>query len=1595
MVRTVLPVLFLVLGLSPQDSSAATYSATPSNYASQLSHLLPGDTLVLAAGTYPLLPITNLQGTPTAWITITGPTSGTPATIVGSSCCNTVQISNSSYVAIENLTINSQSIVGVFGVAANDALPNVTHDILIQGNTFIGQDGSQQTVAISTKTPTWNWIIRNNTITGAGTGLYLGNSDGSDPFVAGLIEHNLVRNTIGYDMEIKHQPSRPVVPGMPTGFSETVIRNNVFIKNDQPSPDGDRPNVLLGGFPSSGAGSTDMYDVYGNFFYHNPREALLQAEGRLSVHDNVFVDGQYTAAVFRYQNLPLQIAHVYHNTVYSTNQGFYFGTAATVSEAVFGNLIFAGSPLAGTFTNAANNITDALANAVNYVTAPSFTLGSMNFYPKAGTSTGPAVDLSPYASEPDSDIDFNGVAKEAAKQSVVYRGAYAGEGVNPGWQPQSAIKTNPPASLNAQLSGLTCTPAALVSGQTATCSLTLGSASLAPSTVLIYSSTPSLTGPTGVVLPAGSTSASFQVQAATVTSGLNAGISAILNGSSLAAGFSVNPIPAVQSLVCSPTTAPANSAIDCVVTLKNPPIVATAIALSSGNSIVSVPAQVTVAAGTTSIAFTATSANTSTSQSSLLTATLNGVSATETLTVSPSGSPWYTTGGTWTSREPIAIDHTRVAGGAALTNFPVLISLTDANLAANAKADGSDILFTAADGATKLSHQIEQYTPATGKLIAWVNIPSLSATSDTVLYMYYGNPSAPVQQNPAAVWTGGYVAVWHMPNGATLSAADSTAGGYNGTVNGVTAAAGMFGGAANNASANHSIALTGLNPGAAVTVEAWINPTGTSGNGYGAIASHNSFYGLYYLNGTSKLDWYSNGDHASTGTLTKGAWNHIVVTSDSSRNFAIYINGVLDSSGQAATAMNTQFAYLFSDDSGEFLTGMLDELRISNSVRSAGWVATEYANQNAPASFATLGPQQTQGAGVPVTVTVTSAPVGMSLSVDSVACTAPCSFQWAPGSSHTVAAATQSGGAGTQYAFSSWSDGGAASHTIAPSASGTYTASFNTQYFLTTSINPSSSGTIGPAGGWFNAGAIVPVSATANSGYQFSGFSGALTGTSTPQNLTMSSAMAVTANFTSGPAGITVTSAPAGLSLIVDSVACTAPCSFQWVPGSVHTIAASSQSGGVGTQYVFALWSDGGAMSHTVTAPSGAATYTASFGTQFLLTATASTGGAISPSSAWFNAGAVVGINASANSGYQFAGFSGALSGTATPQNLTMSAPATVSATFTSGGSSSTAWYSTGGTWSNRKSITIDHTRVSGGSALTNFPVLVSITDASVQAVAKADGSDIVFTAADGLTKLNHQIEQYNSATGQLTAWVSVPSVSPVANTALYMYYGNAAASSQQNAAAVWDANYVGVWHLPNGSALSAADSTAGVNNGSINGVTAAPGKIGGGANNASANHSIVFAGPNPGTAVTVELWVNPTGTSSNGYGALISHNNYNGLYFRNSTGKLDWYANGDYQSVGTLTKGAWNHVAITADSSNHYAIYINGALDSTGTTKAAMNNQLGYFFSDTSGEFLTGALDEVRISNSVRTAGWVATGFNNQNAPSTFLSLGAQELHP
>lgn len=357
------------------------------------------------------------------------------------------------------------------------------------------------------------------------------------------------------------------------------------------------------------------------------------------------------------------------------------------------------------------------------------------------------------------------------------------------------------------------------------------------------------------------------------------------------------------------------------------------------------------------------------------------------------------------------------------------------------------------------------------------------------------------------------------------------------------------------------------------------------------------------------------------------------------------------------------------------------------------------------------------------------------------------------------------------------------------------------------------------------------------------------------------------------------------------------------------------------------------------------------------------------------------------------------------------------------------SWYTSGsGTWNYRKVLTINYNYIASSTAETyaTFPVLVNITDSDLAAHASSTGADILFTLSDGQTKLNHEIETYNSTTGQLIAWVNVGSsgLSTSTNTSLYMYYGNSSATSQQNATSTWGSGYGGVWHLGSNVATNPYDSTSNANNGTSTHVTATTGQIDGAANFATSSSAVAnninlgsASSVRPGHTGTVSVWFyvnvltsygepiatspNTPGTYSKGYGmAYYSNGNY--PYFAISNGTT---AN-QVTLASSISTGKWYYAVCTWDGTTVTA-YLNGAL-ATGfggsyyaTTTQTIDPSYGYPLElGASGnlsafDFVNGVIDEARVSSIARSADWIKTEYNNQLSPSMFLSEGLVQNNP
>jgi uncharacterized repeat protein (TIGR01451 family) len=151
-----------------------------------------------------------------------------------------------------------------------------------------------------------------------------------------------------------------------------------------------------------------------------------------------------------------------------------------------------------------------------------------------------------------------------------------------------------------------------------------------------------------------------------------------------------------------------------------------------------------------------------------------------------------------------------------------------------------------------------------------------------------------------------------------------------------------------------------------------------------------------------------------------------------------------------------------------------------------------------------------------------------------------------------------------------------------------------------------------------------------------------------------------------GPA-ITIQTNPSGLRFSMDNAAAQTAPQTTYLPPGPHTLAVTSPQSAPGTQYLFSNWSDSGAASHTITVGTTAATYTASFQTQYQLT-TASypqAGGSVMPASGtYYNAGTPVTLTPTPNPPFVFATWSGGVTGAANPLQTTMNAPTSVTAIF-------------------------------------------------------------------------------------------------------------------------------------------------------------------------------------------------------------------------------------------------------------------------------------------------------------------------------------------
>jgi hypothetical protein len=344
----------------------------------------------------------------------------------------------------------------------------------------------------------------------------------------------------------------------------------------------------------------------------------------------------------------------------------------------------------------------------------------------------------------------------------------------------------------------------------------------------------------------------------------------------------------------------------------------------------------------------------------------------------------------------------------------------------------------------------------------------------------------------------------------------------------------------------------------------------------------------------------------------------------------------------------------------------------------------------------------------PTQVTVTSNPPGLQVIVDGSTVTTPQTYAWALNSTHTLnAPSLPQTLSGINYIYGRWNDSTAVSHTItvtpgnnmvtqpatAPAVT-VYSANFIQLVPYANTISPANSGTVTPApapltysglaGEYYIIRQLVTLAATPAAGQNFLNYinspnylpGGIGANPKTFYAMDDASTINLTTYFTGSPV-FTVTTNPveSNLGVTVDNSFWYAPVNFTWTPSSTHTLSIDSPQypWSSNTHFDFSSWSDGGAQTHTITAPSsGGATFTANitpnyYVADYLLEGSCAGSIVVTPGSTengYYPSGSLISFAETPAAGLIFTGWVDDLSGTGSPQNLTVNDEVLVAADY-------------------------------------------------------------------------------------------------------------------------------------------------------------------------------------------------------------------------------------------------------------------------------------------------------------------------------------------
>jgi len=275
--------------------------------------------------------------------------------------------------------------------------------------------------------------------------------------------------------------------------------------------------------------------------------------------------------------------------------------------------------------------------------------------------------------------------------------------------------------------------------------------------------------------------------------------------------------------------------------------------------------------------------------------------------------------------------------------------------------------------------EIEEWDAITEQALLWVKVPNISNTTDKDLYLYYdidhednlvyvGDPNSTPAEN---VWDNNYQLATHMEDNPDISSViDSTLNDNDGikeAANNPTQTDGLIGKAQEFSGDHINFGTdTSLNIVDTLTIEAWINPDQLSTSRQNSIVDRGSSYWfLVLVNQRLSFLRFSGGSFGLVLTdevIPTGTYTHVAVGFDASDQLEVklYINGELSIEGSLDGSIDSTNSALLIGDRGpniHHFDGIIEEVRISNTERSAAWIKASY--ESSKDTMLTFGNEET------------------------------------------------------------------------------------------------------------------------------------------------------------------------------------------------------------------------------------------------------------------------------------------------------------------------------------------------------------------------------------------------------------------------------------------------------------------------------------------------------------------------------------------------------------------------------------------------------------------------------------------------------------